>query len=184
MVRNDEIVFQIKNYQALAKLKVNDLLLKQLEDDQDLIDHKNYEGHVTASGLVIYKNRVLLIFHNRIKKWFQPGGHLEYSDKTLAEAAQREVEEETGLKVKLSDWHIENNSPIMIDTHLIPAYKTIPPHFHHDFRYVFIPKDDNIKLQLEEVEDFAWVDISDNKIKEEKSNIKAYELAKRLGLSR
>lgn len=182
MITNQQILDQIKNYQTLTSLKPSNLLMAQLQNDEDMTNHQNYRGHITASGLVIFESRVLLIFHNRIRKWFQPGGHLEYEDETLAGAAQREVEEETGLRVKLSDWHLENNSPIIIDTHLIPAYKNLPAHYHHDFRYVFIPEDDKIKLQLAEVEDFAWVSIDDPKIKDETSNVQSYNLAKKLKL--
>lgn len=110
MITNKQIQDQIKNYQILTKLNVSPILLQQLGADQDLISHQNYSGHVTASGLVVFKDRILLIFHNRIKRWFQPGGHLEYSDLSLFAAGKREVEEETGLKVKLANWHIKHNS--------------------------------------------------------------------------
>ena len=98
------------------------------------------------------------------------------------EAAKREVEEETGLKVKIADWHIQNNSPIMIDTHPIPAHKGLPAHFHHDFRYIFIPEDNNVAIQIEEVSDFVWVKIDDEKVQNEESNKKACQLAKQFGI--
>ena len=40
----------------------------------------NTLGHITASGLVVHDNKVLLIFHPFIKRWFQPGGHIDDED--------------------------------------------------------------------------------------------------------
>lgn len=182
MITNEEARTQIENYKKLTKLNIGELLQQQLDEDQDLINNQNYSGHMTASGLVIFENKVLLIYHNKINKWLQPGGHLEYSDKSIMEAAKREVEEETGLKVKIADWHIQNNSPIMIDTHPIPAHKGLPAHFHHDFRYIFIPEDNNVAIQIEEVSDFVWVKIDDEKVQNEESNKKACQLAKQFGI--
>ena len=179
MTDNKEILRQIQIWESLTKLKADPLLLAQLKEGEDLADHTNYRGHMTGSGLVVYKNKVLLIFHNQLKKWLQPGGHLEPEDLSLVAAAEREVEEETGLKVKLAEWHIKNNSPIMVDTHPIPAYKNRPAHFHHDFRYIFVPENDKVELQLEEVEDYAWVDINDPRLSDEKSNAVAYRLAEK-----
>lgn len=67
----------------------------------------------------------------------------------------------------------------MVDTHPIPAYKNRPAHFHHDFRYIFVPENDKVELQLEEVEDYAWVDINDPRLSDEKSNAVAYRLAEK-----
>lgn len=182
MISNQDILKQISEWEKLTKLKADPLFISQLEDGENLADHTNYRGHMTASGLVVYKNKVLLIFHNQLKMWLQPGGHLEPEDLSLVAASEREIEEETGLKVKLADWHIKNNLPIMVDTHPIPAHKNRPAHFHHDFRYIFSPEDDKVELQLEEVEDYAWVDIEDSRLGDEKSNALAYKLAQQFGI--
>lgn len=44
--------------------------------------------------------RLALIWHPRLKMWMPPGGHVELDENT-AEAALREVREETGLAVRL-----------------------------------------------------------------------------------
>ena len=77
-------------------------------------------GHVTASGLVIDNDRILLIFHPYLKKWLQPGGHIETGE-TSVQAALQETEEETGLRVELNDWHSKHRCPLDIDIHHIPA---------------------------------------------------------------
>lgn len=93
----------------------------------------NNEGHITASGLVIKGNKVLLILHPYIKKWFQPGGHIHEGESPI-KAAIREVYEETGL-VCMSD--IENPEPIDVDIHEIPANpsKNECAHLHIDLLY-------------------------------------------------
>ena len=90
----------------------------------------NRLGHITASGLVIHKNKVLLIFHPYIKRWFQPGGHIDEGELPV-DAAIREVYEETGF-VCSSDSEVPEI--LDIDIHEIPANpkKGEGPHLHID----------------------------------------------------
>ena len=68
-------------------------LLRDSRGDQDL-------GFVYAcSGYLVENGKVLLVHHNGWNKWVPPGGHLEPGD-SFARTAEREFEEETGLKVK------------------------------------------------------------------------------------
>lgn len=91
------------------------------------------EGHITASGLVIQYDKVLLIFHPFIQRWIQPGGHIDEGE-TPIQAAIREVFEETGLVCELDPEHIE---PIDIDIHEIPTNpkKGEDAHLHIDLLY-------------------------------------------------
>jgi len=90
-------------------------------------------GHITASGLVIKDEKVLLIFHPYIKQWFQPGGHIDDGESPI-EAAIREVYEETGCICELD---FENQDPIDIDIHEIPENlkKGEGAHLHIDLLY-------------------------------------------------
>ena len=65
-----------------------------------LFDRRNFEGHITASGIVWNPadGRILLLYHRGLQRWLQPGGHVEASDASIFAAAQREVREETGLR--------------------------------------------------------------------------------------
>jgi 8-oxo-dGTP pyrophosphatase MutT (NUDIX family) len=91
------------------------------------------EGHITASGLVIHENKVLLIFHPYIKRWFQPGGHIDEGESPV-DAAIREVYEETGFVCSSES---EIPELIDIDIHEIPANpkKAEGPHLHIDLLY-------------------------------------------------
>lgn len=55
--------------------------------------------HATASALVFDPPlaRTLLVFHRKGRFWVQPGGHLEPGDASIADAALREMREETGV---------------------------------------------------------------------------------------
>lgn len=53
----------------------------------------------TSSVYLIENQMVLLIYHLKLQKWLSPGGHVE-ANETPAEAAKREVLEETGLEIE------------------------------------------------------------------------------------
>lgn len=79
--------------------------------------------------------------------------------------------------IKLHDWHIQNNYlPLDIDTHPIPysEKKQEDAHFHDDFRFVFVlDKKQDIDLQLDEVSDYAWCDISE--LSKDTASLKLFE---------
>lgn len=94
-------------------------------------------GHITASGLVIYGGKVLLIFHPFINQWLQPGGHIDENELPI-DAAIREVYEETGLIC--SSYSNENNL-VDIDVHEIPnnSLKNEEAHLHIDLLFRLKP---------------------------------------------
>lgn len=96
-------------------------------------------GHVTASAYVLDPSGgLLMIFHDKLQRLLQPGGHVEAEDDTVLAAAMREVTEET---------HITALEPVGqglfdVDVHTIPArtkpaHKAEPAHDHHDVRFLF-----------------------------------------------
>ena len=94
--------------------------MDQLALNTNPFDRHTLPGHVTASGIMVVKRKLLMIFHPFIKKWLQPGGHVE-ADETPVEAAHRELFEETGINGRLHEWHAKNLMPIDINVHVIPA---------------------------------------------------------------
>jgi 8-oxo-dGTP pyrophosphatase MutT (NUDIX family) len=110
------------------------------------------QGHITASGLVIQGDKVLLIFHPFIKQWFQPGGHIDDGESPI-NSAIREVYEETGIICE----SIEGQSnPIDIDLHEIPANpkKAEGVHLHIDLLFALrMLKQEESPERLEK----AWV---------------------------
>src|SRR3989344_1895336 len=130
---------QLTNYLRIFPDEENLLssLIKQVSKNQNIFSRRNFEGHITASGLVISSDKkVLVVFHNKLQKFLQPGGHIEKDDKNIIFSAMREVKEETNL----------NNEE---------------EHYHHDFMFIFLTKEDDITLDTNEVSDFYWVSIDE-----------------------
>jgi 8-oxo-dGTP pyrophosphatase MutT (NUDIX family) len=99
-------------------------------------------GHITTSGLVLSPDghRVLLVFHRRLRRWLQPGGHVEPGDPDIMAAARREVAEETAVELDL------DIAPMLvgIDVHHIPASDVEPAHVHHDLVFGFMARSDGV----------------------------------------
>lgn len=153
------------------------VLLEQLaKTDCSLTNRKNMVGHLTASALVINQSsQVLLIHHNGLKRWLQPGGHLNHNEEPES-GARRELLEETGLGAlgEIALLHSSDSSaldalpsgfnllPFDVDTHDIPANaaKSEGEHRHHDFQYIYQLDQQNaqpIVLQEDEVAKYKWV---------------------------
>ena len=141
----------------------------QLEKQQEmyLIDRKNFVGHFTASAVVlsVKDKKFLMIHHKILKRYLQPGGHIDIQDKSPLEAAKRELFEETGIDASLLKYKcvypFDELIPFNISIHMIPenAKKDEPAHYHYDLQYLFLCEEDvNISINLNEVNSYEWVD--------------------------
>lgn len=93
------------------------------------------DGHITASAVVARPtaHEFLLVFHRKLDRWLQPGGHVEEQDATVFETALREAREETGI----SDFATPLGDAILdLDVHAIPAFGDEPAHSHFDVRFL------------------------------------------------
>lgn len=128
-----------------------------------MTDRKTLPGHVTVGALVVDDTgRLLQIAHKALGRWLNPGGHTEPGDATLADAARRELREETGLGPEHATLLGDPLLPLAIDVHRIPANpaKAEPEHWHFDFRYAFRLGGAGaaaVELQLDEVDDHRWI---------------------------
>jgi len=116
-------------------------------------------GHFTASAFVLSPNHdaVLLIFHRKLEKWLQPGGHIEGTDASPEASARREILEEVGL----SDLALpEGPSLFDIDIHAIPARPREPEHQHFDLRFLFQATSARFSA-THEVADARWAALSE-----------------------
>jgi 8-oxo-dGTP diphosphatase len=59
------------------------------------------ERHLTATGFVVWRGRVLLHWHRKNRLWLPFGGHIEANEDPV-ECVLREVEEETGIAVAIT----------------------------------------------------------------------------------
>ena len=96
------------------------------------------EGHLTGSAVVLTADgaRVLLLYHAKLRRWLQPGGHAEAGESAGEAVALREALEETGLS-RLA-LHDAAPRPLDVDVHDIPARKDEPAHEHLDLRYLVV----------------------------------------------
>ena len=97
-------------------------------------------GHLTGSALLLSPDGLsfALIWHEKLGRWLQPGGHCEpETDADLAETARRELIEETELPGE--SLTLLSSAPFDVDVHTIPARPdgSEPEHFHYDVRYLF-----------------------------------------------
>ncbi|SNT64216.1 8-oxo-dGTP pyrophosphatase MutT, NUDIX family [Asanoa hainanensis] len=133
-------------------------LTTALTEEADVVSRKTFvPGHVTASAVVLDPaGRMLHIRHSVFKRWLQPGGHLEPGDTTLVGAAQREVEEETGIALLT----LADDTPCDIGVHPIAANpaRDEAAHHHFDVRYLFTTVTaPATRLRADEVHGIAWL---------------------------
>lgn len=156
----------IKKYlEKFSKEKERLFLLEDYlnkSDDNEIIDWNNINGHLTVGAFVycVSEDKFLVLYHKDLKMYLYPGGHVDKEDKSLLDAAKRELEEETGLK-KLKLLQTDNMKvPFDIDIHLIPINErvNIPEHYHFDFRYLFLTETiSEINFDKQEFNNYKWI---------------------------
>jgi 8-oxo-dGTP pyrophosphatase MutT (NUDIX family) len=128
------------------------------EGTEEGLSSRNSFGHLTAGALVVDQRTcaVLQLQHLKLERWLFPGGHVEPTDPSLAEAAHRELVEEAGAIGETAS--LAAAYPVDIDIHPIPARPdgSEPEHLHFDFRFLFTSPSEEIELAEAEVSEFRW----------------------------
>ncbi len=113
-----------------------ELMREEIGSGNEAFDRGRFEpGHFTASGFVLAPegDALLMIFHKKLQRWLQPGGHVDPADTGIAQAAWREVAEESGLE----DHAYVTPTIFDVDVHNIPPSSSEPEHQHLDVRFLF-----------------------------------------------
>lgn len=134
----------------------------------------------TVEVFVVYKNKVLLRKHDKLKKWLGVGGHIEL-DEDPVQAAIREVKEEVGLDIQLDSTlkpKYKSGTGDLIPPYYLNRHKISKTHEHIAFIYFARAKKNRIKQgEKEKSEECKWLTkeelLNDNVIA---SNIKFYAL--------
>lgn len=122
----------------------------------DALHRTCVDGHFTGSALVVEQGtgRVLLLFHTKLRRWLQPGGHTD-GEATMAITALREASEETGI-----DGLRVLPAPIDLDIHEVRP-PSEPPHLHHDVRFLVVAPAGSSPVGNHESESIRWVEVAE-----------------------
>lgn len=136
--------------------------LEFIDSFDDTLTRDNIFGHFTASAFVVNKerNKMVVVYHIINDGWIYPGGHAD-GEEDLLKVAMREVEEETGLKVKVLDDNIYAIDSAPVKGH-IKRGKYVSAHLHLDVIFI-MEADDKIPLKYKEDESkgVKWISFSE-----------------------
>lgn len=123
--------------------------------------HEHIDFVVTA--FIVYKGKVLLVFHKQLQKWLPIGGHIEL-DEDPEQALFREIQEECGLEVEIlsskPDIGNEGRKPLLTPNYL-DIHRIGETHSHTSLTYFARAKSDTVKLAEREHEDIRWFSEAD-----------------------
>jgi 8-oxo-dGTP pyrophosphatase MutT (NUDIX family) len=127
-------------------------MLQLLSTHPDALVRTCRPGHFTGSALVVdpENQKILMLFHTKLQRWLQPGGHAD-GDGDLARVALREATEETGIEgLRVVEPAID------FDVHTVN-----PPsedqHQHHDVRFLVLAPPGAVPQGNHESQALQWV---------------------------
>lgn len=114
----------------------------------------------TVHIFIVYKNKVLLRYHDKYNIWCGPSGHLDLEEDPN-QAAIREAKEEVGLNIKLYNHTTESwNETEQIKRLIPPMYMNIhrisKNHRHIDLIYFATSNTDEVLPTYEEDRSDKW----------------------------
>ncbi|NNC79389.1 MAG: NUDIX hydrolase [Acidimicrobiales bacterium] len=133
----------------LAEVKRAFFQLTALEPDALL--RTATPGHLTGSALILNHDatETLLLFHTKLQRWLQPGGHAD-GEANLARVALKEATEETGIEgLEIVDPAID------LDIHNV-APPGREPVYHYDVRFLLLAPVDAEPAGNHESQDIRW----------------------------
>ena len=138
-----------------------------------------HEKHYTATTYLVHQEKTLFVWHNKLKTWLPPGGHVEWGEDPY-QAALREIHEETGINEKNLEFYQVEPSPLTSDEHASPIpsplyilVEKIPNHGQH-IDFIYFAKTNQSEVVPENNSKTKWFS------REELENTKLYSNVKQL----
>lgn len=148
----------LTSLRALPESGSRDAYLQFLDVAGDAAFRRNGgPEHVTGSCFVFSPefDRVLLCFHRKGRFWVQFGGHVESEDASVAEAAQREAREESGI----DDLVLLSPAIVDLDRHDLHGGFSCTAHWDVGFAATANP---DVEIAVsEESDDVRWFPINE-----------------------
>jgi len=117
----------------------------------------------TVEVFIIYKDTVLLRYHDKYKIWLSVGGHVELNEDPI-QAAVREVKEEVGLDIVISKKNLPFELISEKYTELIPPkflnrHRISQTHEHVCMTYFATAKSNKVTVEYnsDKSDDWKWV---------------------------
>lgn len=129
------------------------MYVAHLERHPDGARRTCFPDHLTAGTIVLSDDggAALLNLHRKARRWFAFGGHVEDSDRRLADAALREAREESGLDSLRFD-----DVPVHLDVHTVGFCDRRGDVRHLDVRYAAVAAPDAGHAASHESLDVRW----------------------------
>lgn len=139
------------------------IMLKYIDDFDDVLTRQNEYGHFTSSAFVLNKERtkILMIYHKIYNSWAWVGGHAD-GESDFLYVAMKEAKEETGVK---------NIEPIFKDIYSLEVInvdghekrgKYVGSHVHLNVTYLLeADEDEEIHIKEDENSGVKWVSINE-----------------------
>lgn len=159
----DPILSLLENLEIHPRHQAHDLRARDLAMDfartqLHVTQRVNLQGHFTGSAFIVdpARTRFLLLWHRKLDKWVQPGGHAD-GDPDLLAVARREAFEESGAQTSVVMPGIFD-----LDIHTIPASLKVSAHLHYDARFLLeADPDAPLKPSVRECRDVAWMNLAE-----------------------
>jgi 8-oxo-dGTP pyrophosphatase MutT (NUDIX family) len=137
------------------------VILKHLEESNNIFLRDNQTVHMTASAWVVNPERtkVLMVHHNIYNSWSWLGGHAD-GDTDLFHVAIKEVQEESGITT-VTPVHttIFSLETLTVDGHEKKG-KYVPSHLHLNITYLLEANDDEtLIIQPDENSGVEWFEL-------------------------
>lgn len=170
MTRSRQLIEQVRGDAEIGATAVE--VLDFVDRHPDALLRSCRDGHLTGSALVVDTtgDALVLMFHKKLQRWLQPGGHAD-GDGDLARVALREATEETGIAglTVASD-------VVDIDIHRVDPPRE-EPHLHLDVRFLVRAPGGASLVGNHESLDVAWVRFED--LADYDADASLYRLARR-----